>query len=97
MSGVGEGTKGERRNGLLHPKSYLWVINEVFDGGLKDIPIRLETLYWNSCKAWKKYPHNDGLAKWEQRRFHKLFCHMLGINPTPLAEWERTSGKEPSV
>lgn len=67
----------ERKNGLLHPKSYLWVINEVFDGGLKDIPDPLYGLYRRACSAWRTYPHYEGLRAWEIKRFQKLLDEIL--------------------
>ncbi len=65
--------KGDNRMaGFLHPKCYLWVINEAFDGGLKDIPGRLLTQFEGACDAWGWRPHIHHLAQWERVRFDAL-------------------------
>ncbi len=63
---------GERREGHLHPKSYLWVILEKFGGWYGNPPRHLMERYYRACQLWGSAPHTT-LVKWEIRRFeHNL-------------------------
>lgn len=64
----------ERRNGLLHPMSYLWVIGEKFPGWYGNPPKRLLERYEEACKVWKTTPHRN-LAKWERKRWPELLTY----------------------
>lgn len=70
--------KNRRKDGFLHPKCYLWVMDEAFDGGLKEIPAQLETLFRGSCGAWGWWPHYHRLERWERKRFITLLTHLFG-------------------
>lgn len=88
--------KNRRMDGFLHPKSYLWVINEAFDGGLKDIPERLLTLFSGACGAWGWRPSVDHLARWERERFDVLLSVLEdGKWEIPQGAPEVSGGKEP--
>ena len=67
-----------RMRGLLHPKAYLWVINEAFDGGLHPIPFRLEKLFWDSVKVWRWEPVMAEYQAWEYVHYERTLRQLLG-------------------
>lgn len=83
----------ERRNGLLHPKAYLWAIEKQFDGGFRDIPQRLLRSYTNACKAWGKTPHIDDMY-WSRKRVMDGFAAVLAdYRPKVGQEYVESDGR----
>ncbi len=87
----GSARSPERREGLLHPRAYLWVIGTQFSGYYDFAPRGLLENYHRSCRLWNSYPHR-GLAVWELRRFRSDIIRLLGDDNVDSVDYAERIG-----